>query len=232
MILSNPVKFFLLALVFLTFCSGCRFWQNNTNTNTSPAAGVFSDDKSDLPFTTREPDIYQAEIVVTSGGEETRVFTARNGAKRRYEFEWSEKGTLVSISADKKYLVLPGRKLYSEEASAAGNTSQSAWMEQLTVEWLNLSPGAKFTELGTENGRRKFSAKLDGSDASEIVIFIDDNGLPVRQEYYSATGDTRDLVYSVELRNLKLEAAADLFTVPKDLRKVSADEIRRAMKNE
>jgi hypothetical protein len=232
MILSNPVKYFLLVLGFLTFCSGCRFCQNTTNTNTSPAPGIFSEDKSDLPFTTREPDIYQAEIVVVSGGEETRVFTARNGTKRRYEYGAGEKNALLLISTDKKYLVLPDKKLYSEEVNAKAFTSPSAWMEQLTTEWLNVRPGAKFAEMGKENGLTKFNARLDGSDTSEIVLFIDDNGLPVKQEYYSIAGERQDLVYTVELRNLRLEAADELFTVPKDFRKITEEELRKAMKTE
>lgn len=232
MILSNPVKYFLLALVFLTFCSGCRFWQNAANTNTSPASGTFTEDKSNLPFATREPDIYQAEIVVTANGEETRTFTARNGAKRRYEYGAGEKGAAVLIKTDKKYLAIPDKKIYAEEAGGAASSSSSAWIEQLTVEWLNVRPDATFLDLGKENGLSKYSVKLNGTDASEIFIYVDANGLPVKQEYYSISGEQRDMVYTVELRNLKLEAGDDLFTIPKDLRKVSMDEIRKAMKNE
>lgn len=231
MILSNPVKSFLLALVFLTLCFGCRFWQNAENTNTSPGGGSFVEDMSDLPFQTREPDVYQAEIVVTAHGAERVTFTARNGAKRRYEYNFGEKTASVWLQTDQNYLMLPEKKIYAEQDSAEGSSETSALVDSLTVEWLNIKPGAKFESLGAENKQKKYSAKLNDSTASEIMLFIDEgSGLPVKQEYYSISGEQRELLYSVELRNLRLETADELFMVPKDFRKVAAEELRKAMR--
>jgi hypothetical protein len=231
MILSNPVKSFLLALVSLTLCFGCRFWQDAENTNTSPAGGSFTEDKSDLPFSTREPEVYQAEIVVTAAGVERATFTARSGAKRRYEYNFGEKTAAVWLKSDKSYLLLPDKKIYAEQGTAEGGNAPPALEEQLTTEWLNIKPGAKFASLGTENKQKKYSAKLNESDASEIVLFVDETtGLPIKQEYYSVSGEQRELMYSVELRNLKLEAADELFTVPKDFKKVTPEELSKAMR--
>jgi hypothetical protein len=231
MILSNPVKSFLLALVSLTLCFGCRFWQNAENTNTSPGGESFAEDKSDLPFQTREPVVYQAEIVVTAHGTQRVTFTARNGAKRRYEYDFGEKTASVWLQTDKSYLMSPDKKIYAEQVSAEGSQEMSALVDSLTVEWLNIKPGAKFESLGAENKLKKYSAKLNDGTASEIVLFIDEeSGLPVKQEYYSISGEQRELLYSVELRNLKLEAGDELFAVPKDYRKVTAEELRKSLR--
>lgn len=231
MILSNPVKSFLLVLAILTFCFGCRFCQNPANTNTSPGSESFPEDKSDLPFSTREPDVYQARIVVTSGGTQRVTFVARNGAKRRCGYEAWESGTAVWLRTDKDYLLLPEKKIYMEEGPPGEGPAPSAAVDALTVEWLNIRASSKFQDLGAENGLRKFSAKLDESDVSEVLLFIDEaSGLPLRQEYYSISGEGRELVYSFEVRDLKLEAGDDLFTIPGDYRKVSTDEFHARRK--
>lgn len=231
MILSNRVKSFLLVLVLLTFCFGCRFWQNLANTNTSPGSEHFPEDKSDLPFSTREPDVYQARIVVTSGGSQRVTFVARNGAKRLSVYDFGEKSAAIRVRTDKNYLALPDKKIFTEQAGPPAGSALSEGLDSLTVEWLNIKTASKFEDLGMENGLKKFSAKLNESDASEVLLYINEaSGLPVKQEYYSIRGDQRDLLYSVELQDLRLEAWDELFTIPKDYRKVSVEEFRKLLK--
>ena len=229
MILSNRVKSFLLVPVLLTFCFGCRFWQNLANTNTSSQSGPFPEDKSDLPFSTREPDIYQARIVVTAGGVKRVTFVAKNGAKRRSDYDVGEKGTAVWLRTDKEYLLFPGKKLYVEQEGPVGDTPVSEGLDSLTVEWLSIKAVSGFEDLGTENGLKKFSAKLNESDASVVLLWIDASGLPARQEYYSINGDQRDMLYLVELQDLRLEAGDELFTIPEGYRKVSMAEFQGGM---
>lgn len=226
MILSNPVKSFLLALAILTFCFGCRFWQNPANTNTSPGSEGIPEDKSDLPFSTREPDVYQARIVVTAGGVERVTFVAKNGKLRRCDYNVGEKEAATWLMADREYLLLPGKKIYAEQPLPAQDAPLSAGLDSLTAEWLNIKAVSKFEDLGTENGLRKFSARLNDSDTSEILLFIDEaSGLIVRQEFYSIGGERRDLLYSLQLQDLRLEAGEDLFKIPEDYRKVSIDQL-------
>ncbi|HMJ08452.1 MAG TPA: hypothetical protein VK468_05570, partial [Pyrinomonadaceae bacterium] len=58
------------------------------------------------------------------------------------------------------------------------------------------------------------------------IIFVNDEvGLPVRQEFYTKNdAGERVLQYSVELRNVRLEADDALFSVPRQFRKVSVQE--------
>jgi hypothetical protein len=228
MILSNPGKSFLLALVFLTFSTGCRFWQNIANTNSSPGLGVFTEDKGDLPFSTREPDFYQARVVIMAGNSERSAFVARNGAKRRYDLNYGEKNSVVSIKAEKEYLLLPEKKVYAEQTRDQGESALPAELESLTVGRLTVKTPAEYETAGSENGIKKYRAKLSGSDASEILLSIDEaSGLPVKQEFYRVSGEERTLVYTVELREIRMEADDQMFAIPAGYRKVSMQEFRK-----
>jgi hypothetical protein len=60
MFLSNPVKFLSAALVSSLFFAGCGLWrsgENPTKTFRLPA-------KKEYPYSTREPEVFQAEIVM------------------------------------------------------------------------------------------------------------------------------------------------------------------------
>lgn len=231
MILSNPVKFFLLALVFVSFGAGCRFCQNAANTNSSPGGQIFTEDNNDLPFPTREPEVYQAKVVVTAGGTERISLVAKSGSRRRCEFDSGERTRLVWLSTDKEYLLLPDKKIYAEQMSGDGDGPLTPDLESMTTEWLNSRTWSEFESLGDENGLKKYRSKSSGGAASEAILFIDKSGLPLKQEFYSVNGEQRDMLYTVELRDLKMEAPDELFAVPGDYRKVPMEELRKAMKN-
>ena len=75
--------------------------------------------------------------------------------------------------------------------------------------------------------RRKRS-QSNGGNASEIVIFVDPAvGLPIKEEFYSVTGNKKTLGFSVELRNLNLEVDDGVFAIPTGFRRVSIDEFRK-----
>jgi len=68
--------------------------------------------------------------------------------------------------------------------------------------------------------------------ASEMLISVDEQiGLPVKQEFYAVSGEQKVLTYAVELKNLKLKTDENLFTVPADFKKVSAEEFRRILRS-
>ncbi|HEX8638677.1 MAG TPA: hypothetical protein VF692_11480, partial [Pyrinomonadaceae bacterium] len=70
-------KFFILALV-LAFFSACRSGQNDYGGNSISEPLVAEELKSEIPFSTKEPENFQAEIVVSSNGSERKTFIARN----------------------------------------------------------------------------------------------------------------------------------------------------------
>jgi hypothetical protein len=229
---SNLTKFCLLfTLIFLLF-SGCRFWRKTDDAN-SPAAPAISDAlKSEVPFASKEPEQFQAEIVVTTGGGERRTFIARNGANRRYDFNFGAKNQLTNLQTDKEYLILPGRKIYTEQVATGETASTDDWTEFLTNEWLSQKTAANFEKLETTESLTKYRVRLGENKSSEAFIFVDERtGLPVRQEFYAADGEQKVLAYAVELKNLKLQTDENLFAVPADFKKISAGEFQKILRS-
>jgi hypothetical protein len=228
---SNLIKFFAVFAIIFSLFSGCRFWQKTTDANSSPAAPAVSEDlKSAVPFSTKEPEQFQAEIVVTANETERRTLVARNGANRRYDFNAGTKNQVTNLQTDKNYLISFERKIYAETGTAQ-NVSADDWENFLTTEWLSENHEASFEKLETVDNLTKYRVRLGAGAASEILISVDEQlGLPVKQEFYAVSGEQKNLTYAVELKNLKLKTDENLFAVPTDFRRVSAEEFRKILR--
>jgi len=231
---SNLTKFFAVPALIFTFFSGCGLWQSKNDSNSSPTSPAVADElKSEIPFTTREPERFEAEIVVRTGGAERRTFIARSGAQRRWDFNYGAPHQITNLQTDKSYLLFPARKIYAENAPTAAAPAPDDWTNFLTTEWLSAKTAASFEKLENDGNLAKYRVRLDESSGSEIVLYLDENsGLPVRQEFFSVSGEQRTLTYSFELQNLKFEPGADLFIVPADFKKVSAEEFGQILNGE
>ncbi len=239
MFLPESIKIFVGFT--LLFASSCSFWRSaeNQNANASYAPSATEESKSAVPFSTKEPDVYQAEIVLTNylGNEksERKIFTARNGAKLRCDYE--NKISFLQPNENENFLIHNGKKIYAESQTNSGalNETVDAIKDFLTAEWLNEKRGAAFENLGAENGLTKYLVRLENAPNinSETLIFVDGNlKIPVRQEFYTINSEQKILVFSMELRNLKLEADDKLFELPKDFRKVSTKEFQKTIRLE
>lgn len=235
MLRSNRVKIFVVFAV--TFFQACGFWQTKNGADFSPASVSRYESKTEIPFSTKEPDVYQAEIVLTvyANGEKTerKIFTARSGEKLRTDYE--SKISFLHSDAGRKFLIHNGKKIYSEtqtESDFAGENGDEL-RDFLTSQWLNEKADTKFENLGAENNVTKYRAVFESSGASETLIYVDENfKIPVRQEFYSITGERKNLVFSTEIRNLKLAVDEKLFELPKDFKKVSVDEFQKITRSE
>lgn len=223
MISSKSLKFLLFFT--LVFCSSCRFWQNNSNSNTQTRQIDAPEIVSEIPFSTKEPEIFQAEIITKNEGTEEKTLIARKNGRF---FSRKNDLAILQTEANKSFLINFAKKIYVEnvgKTSTKLETTGETLNDFLTTEWLNQKTDTKFESLGTENGLSKYRATFE---ASESLIFVDENyKIPVRQEFYSVEGETKTLVYSIELQNLKLIADEQLFELPKDFRKVSSEEFRK-----
>ena len=233
MFLPKSTKTF--AALTALFAASCGYWQGNSNITPAPAAPFVAEElKSGIPFASKEPGVYQAEIVLTTyaGGEksERKIFTARSGAKLRSDYE--NNVSFLQSDGNIKYLINNGRKVYAESqiTSGAAGDSGNTIKDFLTAEWLNEKRGAKFENLGAENGLTKYRVSLTDAPNkdSETLIFVDENlKIPVRQEFYATNDGQKVLVFSMEMRNIKLEADDKLFELPKDYRKISPNEFQK-----
>lgn len=229
MVSSKQFKLFLFFA--LLGCQACGYWQSKSET--TPTAFSSEELVSDVPFSTQEPDVYQAEIVLTNNADgaksERKTFVARRGEKLRCDYD--SKISFLQLSADRKFLIHTGKKIYLESGTnvnlpPAGEDLQSF----LSNKWLSEKADARFELLGAENNLTKYRVVLDNSQTSEILIFVDENfKIPVRQEFYSTGGGLKSLVFSMEIRNLKLETDDKLFELPKDYKKVATDEFQKTI---
>src|SRR4051812_6041344 len=108
---SNLTKFFAVFTLSLTLFSSCRFWTKTDNTNSSQTPTVSDELKTEIPFSTKEPERFQAEIVVTANETERKTFLARNAGARRYDFNFGAKNQLTNLQTDKNYLILPEKRI-------------------------------------------------------------------------------------------------------------------------
>jgi hypothetical protein len=231
MFASNFTKFFLFFALIFSLFSGCGFRQPGAEMNSPATPAVSEELKSGIPFSNKEPEQFQAEIVVTAGGAARRGFVARNGAARRWDFNFGAKNQLTALHTDKNYLILPARKIYTENASPEAAASDD-WTNFLTTEWLNEKRDASFEKLEPAENLTRYRVRLDDGGASEIFVYVDETlGLPVRQEFYALGGEQKTLVYSFELKNAKLETDANLFAIPPDCKKVAAQEFRQILQS-
>ena len=229
---SNSTKFFLLFTLAAALFSSCRFWQKTSDVNPPSTPPVAAELKSEIPFSTKEPERFQAEIVVTANDAERRTFLARSGTNRRFDFNFGEKNQLTTLSTDKNYLILPARRIYTENDAAEAGASDD-WANFLTTRWLNEKTAARFEKLETVDNLTKYRVNLGDGGASEIFVYADENlGLPVRQEFYTVVGEQKKLTYLFELKNLKLDAGEQLFALPANFKKVSAEEFRKNLRSE
>ncbi len=235
----ESIKFFACFVLLCAAACGFRQTAENQNANVSPALLTREESKSAIPFSSKEPDVYQAEIVLTTyaSGEKTerKIFTARRGAKLRCDYENGI--SRLQLSENENFSLNNSKKIYAESqtnSSVSGEKGETI-KDFLTAEWLDEKRGAKFENLGAENNLTKYRVKFEDAlnYASENLIYVDASlKIPVRQELYTTNGEQKTLVFSMELRNFKLEADDKLFELPKDFRRVSANEFQKTIRQE
>jgi hypothetical protein len=235
MLSSNLLKItFVFAAIFV---SACSFWQSKTVATPASTPLSVSEIKSAVPFSTKEPNVYQTEIIVTTNGVEDVTFTARNGANQLTIFDYRKKTefALLKTSENQTFLINQRRKIYAENTSAANvsDAKSDSLKDFLTAEWLNQKHDAKFETLGAENDLTKYRVNLDEATNSEVVIFVDEKiGLPIRQEFYTVSGEQKTLALTVELKNFSQQIEPKIFELPKDYRKVAPKEFQDILRRE
>lgn len=207
----------------LLFC-GCSS-ATHDNATRFPSA---SEHATAVPFSTAEPERYQADVVVRTGTIERKFFIARDGERRRIDYDVDQKKHRAVLKTDRDYLIDIGRKVFAVTRDGAVASAD----DESVLHLLNQRHNAEFTEVGSENGLSIYRAEIDGSPASEVVLYIDPaTNLPMKQEFYSIEGDRREMMYSVEMSNVALEPEASVFEIPNGFREVSLVEFKRRLRD-
>jgi len=226
-----------ILLVFaLLSCQACGFCQSKTDAIVSPEPFVAQELKSEVPFSTKEPDVFQCEIVVAAKNNfEDKTFVAKNGANRftAFDFQGKTEFALLQIGTNQSFLIAPNQKIYTENQPETTSAKNETLNDLLTADWSNQKAKAKFESLGAENNFVKYLVNLDETKKSEIIISVDERiGLPVKQEFYNIENEQKTLTLTIELKNFSLQTDAKFFEVPKDYKKVSIKEFRETLRRE
>lgn len=220
----KSIKFFLI--IFVLFCSSCGFWRSPENASSNQAI-ISEEAKTGVPFESREPETFQTEIVVTNflGGEksEKKYFLARSGNKLLTVFNRGEKSeNSILNDGAKTFFINKEAKTFRENQIVSNGVSTSdETLEFLTTEWLSRKTGADFEKLETGNNLTKYLVRLNDSNASEIVLTYDETlKMPVKQEFYSISGEQKTLTMTIEMKNFQTSADEKLFVLPQDYKRV------------
>jgi hypothetical protein len=249
--MKTLVHVFLLTLLLAT--ASCKKSevggnQNAAGGNASDATGGTS---STPPFATKEPERYQATRVTTSSeGVETtmsgtagsRTFIARDGERRREDYE-SAAGEKVSYLQlpEGIYVLLPAKKLYAElkpDAGGLGNDRVESVPPDFSPDKLlnETRPESRYEKLGAENleGRAttKYRVTVGGKTGAakelttESLVWVDESlGMPVKTETTSTSKSGSWTTVTMELRDIKEAIDAGIFELPPDYKKVEAREL-------
>ncbi|MFN2511887.1 MAG: hypothetical protein ABR568_10640 [Pyrinomonadaceae bacterium] len=250
-------------LLGLAVCTGglllpaCRGLQESPNSSagsadTRKAASITP------PFSTKEPDRYQAVRITTftgtgnlansSSSQTNQVLIARDGEKRREEYSAGASGQVVYLEIPAgRFIVLPVNRLYADLNTESRDSEQGNRPRDSPDSSPGLSPdqllsethaAATYEKLGTETLAGRITTKyrvvvLKGGDShNETLIWIDEAlGLPVRSEaMYKSNGQSSTV--TTELKDVKLDVDPGLFSWPSDYRKVEARLIFGLLGNE
>ena len=211
MLLSTPAKTVYATCILSLFFAGCSLWRSNENSAVNISLPV----TRQLPFATREPDVFQAEILIRSGDVERRIGIARSGLSRRIDYDIDTPKHRAVVISDKEYLLDMKRKTYVEREFSATEAGDSELVSHL----LTLRDYTEFDEVGRNGSVIQFRARINDTTASDVMIFFDESiGLPIRQEFYAIEGEVRKLHYSMELRGFSTQVDQTVFQIPKEFR--------------
>ena len=227
------LKILKICLFAVLCASACRFWQSKPSVSAAPPTpNAAVELKSEIPFATKEPEIYQAEIHITANNAETIIVTARNGANRLTTYDYGKNSEIVLLQTGdgKSFTIDRRQKTYAENPTGGDSETDDIFP---TAELLNQKSAASFESIGVENGLTVYRVILDASKSSEIVVTVDDKiNLPVKQEFYSVAGERKTLVSTTELRNFTIQTDAGVFDLPKEYKKVSPTELQDILRRE
>src|SRR6266567_1818601 len=200
------------------------------------------------PFSTKEPERYQATRIITTveyrngsadSAPETviaKMLIARDGEKRREEYNSAEATTVFLDIPMGRFVLLPSKKLYADLSLASSDVYSEFSLERLLNETRAL---ARYEKLGAEtlDGRSTTKYRVTTADptngpedGSVTLIWVDESfGMPIRSETISPGGD-HSTKLTVELRDLKGEVDPRLFDLPEGYRKADYRQLEAAIK--
>ena len=221
----------------------------NVNTNGATNTNSAAPTTPTATIETREPEQYRATLVFSASAEgkpqglQLPVEVARSGDNRRYAFNNVPViGQVIFLDrADKRYLILPGRKQYAEiTPSLVGFDVRSLTPGQV-VTYLQNQRGVERVGEEQRDGRTvtKYryaatakTASQAGDVATESFIYVDkDTGLPLHAELTGqSTGNVQGVSRAhlvADMRDIQTTVDPAVFELPTGLTQLSEEQIKQ-----
>ena len=229
MFLSNPRKFFLLAGFCALIFQGCGSSPRVDNKEVSLTIGS----KSKFPFSTKEPENYQGDIVMNNGKTEDHWFVARKGSKWRYDVFRGAERRMSQLRSDKLYFVDYQKQVYWETPEQRNPTGDTGYSSGPMRDFFRGVEHREFDEVGHDGNLIKYKVRETDQSTGEILIYIDTTtGMIVKQEFTSTKGQgdaATSFVY--EIRNLKTDVDDSVFEIPPTFKKIAAEMPQQLTRN-
>ncbi len=245
-----------LLLTALAAIAGCQTDTTvNVNTNTANANLTTNANTAATPamsaatIETREPEQYKATLVFSATAEgksqalQLPIEVARSGDNRRYAFNNIPViGQVIFLDrADKRYLILPGRKQYAEiTPELIGFDVRSLTPGQMVV-MLQKQQGVERVGEEQRDGRavvkyRYAATTKTGSQAGDVsaesFIYVDkETGLPMHADLSGqSSGNVQGVSRArlvADMKDIQTTVNAADFELPTGLTKLSEQEIKQ-----
>ncbi len=220
MVLSNSAKSFFICTLILFAIQGCNLWQeNNGNTSTINVT------KSDVPFPTAEPVVFQCNIVRSDGEHEQKTFFARKNGNWRFDLADGSESSETILRTNKDYRLNSNKKVFTEIPQGDPSATEPEFISDLTSAALKHDGQTRFEKIGAEGGLAKYTAEIGDADNAKTVIYVDEtNGLIMKEEFFSLKGQNENTPtpsFVFELRDLKMEVDDSIFALPAGFKKLS-----------
>lgn len=222
---------------------------NAANANSATNANANNSAAATTTFETREPEQYQATLVVTqaetNAGQATKTPTvqiARSGDNRRYTVALQPYGEVIFLDrADKRYLILPTQKKYVELTPEMTGFNLRSLTPGQMIAHLQRQPGVQLVGDDTVNGRsaakyRYAATAKTGTQAGDVsadtFFYVDkETGLPLKVESSGQTtgnvkGATTGRVVA-ELRDLQTTVDAASFDLPQGYTQITKEQMQQ-----
>jgi outer membrane lipoprotein-sorting protein len=250
---ARVVLAILLAVLLSILNAGCKSQGTGNNAGGNPANGNSNGAAGEVyatpPFQTREPERYQAQMILNftldEHHESASTFIARDGDRRREDYEPAPNVKASDLqTTEGHFLLLHDAKLYAEVTPETGGsvpgpllTQQEDFAPDLLINESRTE--ARYEKLGVEelNGRSATKYRVTilsaagANDGAQVVqgeqfIWIDERlGMPVRSEATSTGASGVETKYIMEMLNVKEEVDGSVFAVPQNYKKVAMREI-------
>ncbi len=212
MFLSNLRKYFLFVSSFALIFQAC----GSSQTNENKPAQIKVEAKSEFPFSTKEPEIYQGDFVAGDAIHQDRWFVARKGDKSRIDYFADGAMVRSQIINDRLFLIDHKKKTF---AAAASSGSDASVFGAMTQNFFGGKEYRDFEEVSRNDGLITYKVRNSPTAKGEILIDIDTrSGMIVRQEFTSAGDPPIKFVY--EIKNFRTDVDDAVFAIPVGYREV------------